>query len=39
MGICSGSSVPGIEVVPNKYTINVENSGKKRNKSNNIKTK
>ena len=29
MGICSGSSAPGIEVVPNKYTINVENSEKK----------
>ena len=30
MGICSGSASPGIEVVPNKYTINVENEGKKQ---------
>ena len=30
MGICGGSASPGIEVVPNKYTINVENEGKKQ---------
>ena len=30
MGICGGSSTPGIEIVlPNKYTINVENDNKK----------
>ena len=33
MGICGGSSSPGISVVSNKYTINVENDEKKQIKN------
>ena len=33
MGICGGSSSPGIAVVSNKYTINVENDEKKQIKN------